>query len=207
MKDHMLGRTLAIAGVAGLLMLGSGRADAAVIVLAPSVAGTAGSTGTFDIVLQNTGGAAINIGGFGFGISTTNAGITFTSATTATGATYIFNGDSLFGPDITISSGTSLTASDNPFLASFFAVGAGATVGLGHISYSISGGATPGPFAITLDPGTTLLSDANGASVKIDTLTNGTLNVTLTPEPASLGLFGALALFGGIVAKRRRALQ
>ena len=190
---------------AGLLMLTANRADAGLIVLSPTFSAVTGSSGTFDITLMNTGGSSVSIGGFSFGISTTNPGITFGSATDATSATYIFAGDSLFGPDITISSGTSLRASDNPAIATSFPVAAGATVGLGHVSYSISNAATPGPFLLTLSPLATSLADALGHGVAIDTMSSGTINVTssaTTPEPGSM----ILACFGVacMAAVRRR---
>jgi hypothetical protein len=61
----------------------------------------------------------------------------------------IFSGDSLFGPIIDTTTGMSLIASDNPGIASSFPIASGATVGLGHVSYSIGNTATAGPFAIT----------------------------------------------------------
>jgi hypothetical protein len=202
MKTQFLGRALALAGAAGFLIAGSQRADAALIVLAPSISDVTGSSGTFDVVLLNTGAAAVSIGGFSFGVSTSNPGITFTLATISTASTYIFAGDSLNGPNIDTSTGTALVASDNPFIASSYAVGSGAAAGLGHVSYSISGGAATGTFAITLSPAATSLSDAAGSNIPITALTDGSINVTAAPEPSTLGLAGALALLACVVLKR-----
>ena len=197
MKNHLFKIALFVAGFAVVMTLGAERADASLIVSTPSFSAAAGSSGAFDVVLVNTGAGSINIGGFSFGISTSNGGITFTSATVSTGVPYIFSGDSLFGPDITISAGTSLIASDNPFIASSFPVASGATVGLGHVSYSVGNGAAAGPFAITLTPAATSLADAAGANVPIDTLSNGTLTVTSsTPEPVTYGLVGMVLILG-----------
>jgi hypothetical protein len=70
-------------------------------------------------------------------------------------------------------------------------------VGLGHVSYSIGNGATPGPFAITLTPAATSLADATGANVPIDTLSNGTLTVNSSvPEPVTYGLVGMVLIWG-----------
>lgn len=199
------GKIWAWAGVAGLLMFATSRADAGLVVLSPTFSAAAGSSGTFDILLTNTGVSSVSIGGFSFGISTTNGGITFANATIATAATYIFAGDSLFGPNITIASGTSLTASDNPALATSFPVAGGATVGLGHVSYSIASGATTGPFILTLSPIATALADAVGGNVPINTLSSGTITVTsttVTPEPATVGL-GCIGLACLIALKSR----
>lgn len=199
------GKALARAGVAVVLMWATARAEAALIVMSPTFSAAVGSSGTFDIVLTNTGAGSVSIGGFSFGISTTNSGITFTSATIATAATYIFIGDSLFGPDITITSGASLIASDNPFIATSFPVAGGATVGLGHVSYSIANGATTGPFQLTFSPLATSLADGLGNAVAIGTLSSGTINLTssaATPEPGTIGL-GGIGLACLIAIKRR----
>ena len=66
---------------------------------------TAGSSNdSFDVVLQNTGPSAVTVAGFSFGL-TSSSNVTFTDVTTATAMTYIFNGNSLFGPDIVLSAG------------------------------------------------------------------------------------------------------
>jgi len=207
MRNQKSGKVLAFAGVSLLLVLGTVRADAGLIVLAPAITGTVGSTGTFDIVFQNTGAASVPIGGFSFGISTSNPGITFTSATISTVAPYVFGVDSLFGPNIATSTGTSLVASDFPLSVPAVAVASGATVGLGDVTYSIAGAAATGLFTITLSPAVTSLSDGVGASIPIDTLTNGTLTVTAAavPEPASLGLVGGPVLLAALVLKKKRS--
>ena len=70
-------------------------------------------------------------------------------------------------------------------------------MGLGHVSYSISGGAAAGPFAITLSPTATSLANAAGANVVIDTLSNGTLTVSsAVPEPVTCGLVGMILILG-----------
>ena len=205
MRTQSISKTLALAtGVIGLISLATGRADAALIVSAPSLVALTGTSGTFDVLLQNTGPSAVSIGGFSFGISTTNPGITFTVANISTGTTYIFNGNSFFGPNITISSGTSLTASDSADTPTSVSVLANSFVGLGHVAYSISGGAATGSFAITLSGPATSLSTATGTNIPVDTLTNGSITVSATPEPASLGLVGGLVLALGLLAKKKR---
>jgi hypothetical protein len=187
---------------AGLLILASS-ANAGLIILAPGITGAQGSSGTFDILLDNTGPGSVSISAFSFGITTLDPGITFTDATIGTVTPYIFGSDTLFGPDITITSGVSLTASDSPLSVPSYTVASGATVGLGHVSYSIAGGAGLGLFAITLDPLATSLADAGGNNISGITLTNGSLDVVV-PEPSTL-LFGGLAL--GAMLTARRLLQ
>lgn len=208
MENQKSRKTLALAGVAVLLLLGTVPAQAALILQAPAITGAVGSTGTFDIVLQNTGVVSIPIGGFSFGISTTNPGITFTSATISTVAPYVFGVDSLFGPEIATTTGASLVASDSPLSVLAVAVASGATVGLGHVTYSIAGDAATGLFAITFSPAATSLADGFGAGIPVDVLTSGTLDVTAVvtavPEPASLGLTGGPLLLA-VLALRKRA--
>src|SRR5437879_5508262 len=98
---------------------------------------TAGTSGNgFDIVLTNLSGPAVSIGAFTFEISTASADITFTGAVTSTLLEpYIFDGNSLFGPDITVSNtGQDLSASDIFGVpATGVALGPGGSVGLGRV--------------------------------------------------------------------------
>lgn len=194
MGNHFFRTTLGFAGVAIFLTLGAARADASLVFLAPTIAATPGSTGSFDILFDNTGPSSVSVGGFSFGISTTDPSILFTAATISTVTDpYIFAGDSLFGPNIALTTGVSLTANDNSASGSDV-VAAGATVGLGHVTYSISSGSPFGTFAITfaLFP-TSALADAGGGNIPITTLTSGEFDVA--PEPSSL-----LLTLGGLVA-------
>ena len=195
MRTHFLKSSLGFAGIAILLTLGATRAEASLIFLAPAIDALPGSTGTFDILLENTGPSSVAIGGFEFGISTTNSSILFTDATINTvSAPYIFGIDSLFGPDIALTTGTSLTADDNPASVGSYDVAAGETVGLGNVSYSISSASPYGQFAITFSPSpTSVLADAAGANIPITTLSNGSFEVT--PEPSSI-----LLMLGGLLA-------
>ena len=202
LKQSSLKNTIALAGVTGLLLLGAQPSQASLIVAAPSFS-AAGASGNFDITLQNTGASAVAIGGFSFAISTSNAGITFTAVSTSTSLAYIFVGHSLIGPDISISTGTTLSASDSPdTLPAPINVAAGATVGLGHITYKIANNVASGNNVITLSafPATSL-SDAAGGNIVINTLRNG--NITVVPEPRTLLLFPAAL---GMIGFARRKL-
>ena len=137
--------------------------------------------------MQNTGGASVASGGFSFGISTLNPGITFKVADIST---VIFARDSLFGPNIQTSTGTALVASDNPALATSFPVGSGATVGLGHGAYLISAGAATGPFTITPSvSGGDLAVQRRWRQYPDHNLDEGNAERHLEARPASLGLF------------------
>jgi hypothetical protein len=182
------------AAAVGLALAGAGPARGALIVTVESVVVDAGTTGNaLDVYLTNTGTSDVTIGGFSFEV-TTGSEITFTSATinTVVGP-YIFAGHSFFGPVINTSSGQALAASDlhNDVPASGATVGAGATVGLGHLFFDATAAAS-GIIPVTLSgfPATSL-ADELGNDVLIDSLVNGTITIRsvtpIIPEPATLG--------------------
>lgn len=188
--------------IAALLSAVPGRAS--LIVTVGSVSAGIGSTGNaLDVMLTNTGAGPVTFGGFNFTISTLDTDITFTSTNISTLQPYIFAGDSLFGPTINLSApGQTMDGSDNAVSLSGDAVGAGATVGLGHVLFDVSPTAALGNFAVTLAsfPGTSL-SDPTGGNIPINTLTNGSITIA-TPEPGSLLFLGG-GLAAVILAKRR----
>src|ERR1019366_6008050 len=95
--------------VTALLCPMPGRAE--IIITVQSVSAFAGSSGSvFDVALQNTGPAAVTVGSFLFEINTADTDISFSYATFATIAPYIFSGDSLLGPFINTDSGQTLDA-------------------------------------------------------------------------------------------------
>jgi hypothetical protein len=177
----------------------TGAARASLIVTAESVTASAGSSGdSFDLTLTNTGPSAVRIGDFSFGLSTSSTHVTFTAATTSTTtAFYIFDGLSLFGPTIsTTPPGQSLQASDVFSVpGSGTTIGAGVTLGLGHVLFNVDSSAPSGPIPVTLSPfPQTSLSDQNEGNVPLDVLVSGTITVpgrSTVPEPSTL-LLGAL---------------
>jgi hypothetical protein len=204
MKSYFFNTALGVAGAAMLLTLAAARADAGLIASAPNITVAPGATGTFDVTLTNTGSSTVYIGGFEFGLSTTNPDILFTDATVNTvTAPYIFASDSVFGPDILLST-SPFIADDNGSNASGDPVAAGATVGLGNVSYMVSNASPFGSVTITLTAyPTTALADAYGNNIPITTLTNGSIDVA-TPEPASILLtLGGLAAFAGFASRGR----
>jgi len=164
------------------------RADV-VLSIEPSAAAP-GSSGSFDVLLTNTGATAVNIDGFNFQLSTPNPNVTFTDVTTATTvAPYIFP-DSLFGPDITtIATGQTVEAGDVDASGNGTEVTAGATYSLGDVSYDIASAAMVGDTAIvSFEPyPSTSLADMNSNNVSF-TAVPGTITVALgitpTPEPS-----------------------
>jgi len=209
---------LVMAAILGLF--GSLPARASLIVTVQSVAA---SSGAFDVTLTNSGPIAVAISGFSFNLSTANASISFIDATTATTlAPYIFPAASsldtlLFGGDLlltTPNSGQNFNGnlpSDiniDPITSNSanVTIGAGATVGLGHVLFTVAPGATPGIFAVQLGPtpAETSLSNAAGGSVTIDTLAAGQITIasTAVPEPGSLLPLALAFLLGGALRRR-----
>lgn len=178
-------------------------AHADIVLSAASTTASAGSTGnSFEVDLTNTGSSDMQIGGFVFEITTTNSNVTFTDVTTGTTAySYIFDANSLFGPDLAASSpGQTFDAADVAATpSSYTTLAAGETLGLGEVFFDLAPGASSATVSFNL--GNSSLSDGNGNPISIDSADSGLINVT--PEPASLvlALTGALTL---IAAARRR---
>ncbi len=171
-----------------------------------SVSGAPGSTGTFDVLLTNSGGSPQNIAVFNFELTTSDTNITFSGVSTSTTtATYIFP-SSFFGPDITtFATGQSVEAGDVDATLIGTNIGPGATFGLGNVSYSIAPGAGNGEIAeidFAAFPGTSLAdSGANnvGFSAESGTITAESSSV---PESTTVPLAGAL-LAGAWLIRRR----
>jgi hypothetical protein len=198
----VLGKVL-LAGMA-VSFLGPASGHASLILSVQSATVAAGSSGNgFDVQLSNSGPSAVTIAGFSFGILTANTNISFRDANISTSAPYIFGSNSLFGPDLTgPTSGQSLSTSD------IFAIplagatlGAGITVGLGHVLFDVSPAAAVGTSLVTLAGfPVSSLSDAAGNNVVIQTLSSGQITITGTgvPEPSTLAtVLAGIALILG----------
>jgi hypothetical protein len=175
--------------------------DASTIFVVEGASAAPGSTGNgLDVVLETT--SILSIDAFGVEVTTTDPDIMFTGATTGTATTYIFSGNSLFGPNI----GTTTPPSQN-FDASDLAMTTppdiSGTVGLAHFTFDVANDATGGPFTISLTGLGNSLSGSNGNNIPITTLEDGTITIESVPEPAALGL-SALALAAGLLTLRRK---
>jgi hypothetical protein len=209
-----LWRPLVLAAFSTLLASGPARGGS-LIVSVESVTATAGSTAAaLDITLMNTGTSAVTVGGFSFEVSVATTHVTFTEANISTTvAPYIFQGASLFGPVISTSTGSSLTASDTFLtISSGATVGADSEVGLGHLLFNVSANALSGPVTVSLAPfPATSLTDASGGNIMIDSLNNGTITVqsSVIPEPATLvsALTGIPAIAWYVWLSRRRTYK
>src|SRR6266851_4649032 len=183
--------TVLMAGAAAFLLYSvPARAGLLEISIESPINVNAGTSGDgFDVLLTNLSGPAVSLAGFTFEISVPSTDILLSAANTATLLDpYIFSGKSLFGPNITVANtGQDLSASDlYSVIGSGITLGAGATVGLGHILFDVSATAHSETVTVTFfaSPATSL-SDDLANNVPINTLTNGQIDITGTvPEPS-----------------------
>jgi len=180
-----------------------------------SVTDAAGSTGdTFDVTLINTGTPVI-IAGFSFGLNVGTSDLMFTGVSTGTTtAPYIFDSQSLFGPDISVQPpalpGQTLEAEDIfATISSGATIGTGVTVGLGEVTFNLDPGTPSGGIPLSFISADGSLTDQNGNPIAFST-EDGTVTVTGTaaaPEPAMSGFLCTvlIGLIGAFHLLRRRA--
>jgi hypothetical protein len=202
--------TMALAVLAIAVSLLSVPARADIVLSIEDVTGAPGSSGTFDVLLTNTGSASQNIAATNFELTTADTNITFNDVTTSTTtAPYIFP-SSLFGPDIiTFTTGQTIEAGDVDSTLVGTDVAPGAIYGLGNVSYSIAPGAVNGEVAeVDFVPyPNTSLSDNNFNNVPF-TAESGTITVQTStiPEPsAAIPLAGAVLLVACLSRRRRQS--
>ena len=194
-------RVIYAVAVAGLVLCTARSSSAGIVVSVQSVSANTGTTGnTLEVDVQNTG-APVDIAAFSFEISVAaGSGITFTAADISTSTfPYIFAGNSAQGPNINVSTGTDLLASDNAVSGST-TLGTDMTLALGRVTFDVASSAPLGPVTVSLtDFPATSLTAPDLSDIHFDTLTNGTITVmqgAAVPEPSSLipaclGLLGA----------------
>jgi len=188
-------------------LLISAPVGASLIITVGNVFSNSPSSGnTLEIDLTNTGPAPLSLAGFSFEIDVTDPQITFTWATTATVAAYVFAGNSLFGPIISTSApGQTLDVSDLWSGVGGATVAAGATVGLGHAFFDVSAGDLSGLVTVMLSPfPATSLSDPAGNSISVNTLTNGSITIAGSPVPEPSALTLALLGLAALASIRKR---
>jgi hypothetical protein len=177
----------------------------------------------FEVDFTNNGPGSVSVAGFSFEITVNDPDITLTGAGFSTTAfPYIFAGDSFdqinsltldfAGIDTT---NQTLQASDITNDGAGITLGAGETLALGEVMFSVADPAAPGPFALSFT-GSTSVADLNSLSgpapsailIPVDTFSGGTISVnSATPEPSSLLLaLGAMASVAFIHRRRRTPL-
>jgi hypothetical protein len=176
------------------------------VISAPALTATPGSSGSFDVLLTNTGTTSIDVSVDSFQLGLTGPlDASFTAVSIATVAApyiYVTSGTTVPGGSPLSSDtfpNTLFTASDSEFASpGFREVMPGQTFGLANVSFSVSV-TSPAGFD-TLAFLNASLSDNNGNDIPV-TISNGSIVV---PEPSTL-IEGATALLIGLgVGWRRR---
>jgi hypothetical protein len=170
----------------------------------PDVVAAPGSTGSFDVTLQNpsTSTQDVTVGGFNIDIRLADTSkVTFTGIDAMTTVPYVFTTSGSFGfLGSVLGGGIEVTGNDLALPpANGVTLTPGEMLGLAHVSYQVAANAAPGVVPVPLvhlGSGTTL-ADENGVSIDFGTM-NGTITIAgaAVPEPGSLVM---LAL-GGITA-------
>jgi hypothetical protein len=192
------------------------------VIEAPNLTATPGSSGSFDLLLVNTnltGGTSYDVSSDQFVLSLSGPlGIAFTGVSIATdpvAAPYIFVSSGTTqpgGPPLSTDPfpNTQFTGADADFASPYYRiVNPGQTFGLAHVSYAVSSSTPNGVDSITIaPPPNTLLTMLDGTPISFG-ITNGSIAVgTVVPEPWALTQASTAVLIGlGLVWWRRRVRQ
>jgi hypothetical protein len=179
------------------------RADGLVI-SAPDLTATPGSTGSFDVLLTNTnptGGASYDVAGDSFQLQLSgplDASFTDVSINTvAAPYIYVTSGTTQGGGPLSLDTFPNMlfTASDSEFASpGFRTVNPGDVFGLAHVSYSISSTTPNGIDTISFS--NVSLTDINGNAIPVS-ISNGVIAVGMAiPEPSALIQGATAALIG-----------
>ncbi len=186
---------------------------AGLVIEAPNLTATPGSSGSFDLLLMNTNttGPGYQVAADQFVLSLSGPlGISFTSVSIVT--------DPVTAPYIFVTPGNPMLSGDTFPNSSFSAfdielaspgyqtVDLGKTFGLAHVSYTVSSSTPIGIDTITIaPPPTSVLSDPFGNPISFG-ISNGTIAVGVAiPEPWALTQAGTAVLVGlGLAWKRRQ---
>jgi hypothetical protein len=187
------------------------------VIEAPNITATAGSTGSFDLLLVNTnpsGGGSFDVAADSLQLSLTGPlTVTFTDVSINTIVPYIYvtSGTTQGGGPLSLDTfpNTQFTASDSEFAApGFRTINPGDVFGLGHVSFAVDSSTPNGVDSIVISSGAaTSLSDENGNAIPFS-IQNGSIQVgpSIIPEPAALtqGTTAALVGLGAFWWQRRR---
>jgi hypothetical protein len=202
---------VALVLAAGLGPAGACRAGGLVI-SAPDLTVTAGSSGSFDVLLTNTNaanGASYDVAVDSFQLSLSGPlDATFTGVSISTVAApyiYVTSGTTMPGGGPLSSDSfptTAFTASDSEFASpGFRTVSPGDVFGLAHVSYSVGATTSGGVDAIAFP--VVSLTELDGTVIPVTT-SNGSITVLSIPEPSTLIQAGSAVLIGlGAVWRRR----
>jgi hypothetical protein len=181
---------------------------AGLVIEAPNLTATPGSTGSFDLLLANTnpaGGTSYDVAADSFGLALAGPlSVTFTGVSINTVAApyiYVTSGTTQGAGPLSTDAfpNTQFTGSDSEFAApGFRTVNPGDVFGLAHVSYMVSPITASGRDSIVISSGAaTSLSDINGLAIPF-TISNGSITVAVVPEPPSLvlGLVATTVLLG-----------
>ncbi len=186
---------------------------AGIIIEAPSIVATPGSSGSFDVTIHNDnamGGASFKIGGFSLGLSLSGApGVNFTAVDILTSIGYVFVVSG--GPPFSFDAfpNTSFSASDSEFdMSGFREIAPGDSFGLAHVYFTVDASAAGGDRPLILDTFGTSLSDETGIDPVAFQSVNGNVHVnggvSTVPEPATWVLM-SIGLGGAMFASYRRS--
>ena len=162
-----------------------------------------------EVMVTNSGPSSFTVGGFFFEITVADSDVSFTDGNTSTVLdTYIFAGDSFFGPDLTpgFTPAQTIDVGDLSFSGAGAVVAPGATFSLGEVLFNISPTAASGPVTVSFSGGTSAnsLADLSGNAISIGSFT-GTgftiLGTSSVPEPSTW--LPLLAGIGAIVSFAR----
>jgi hypothetical protein len=208
-RQWALALTFALAIVCGALPCRAG----GLLIEAPDLTVTPGSSGSFDLLLVNTnstGGDSYNIAADQFMLTVSGPlDIQFTSESINTvTAPYLFvqSGGSVFDQ----LSPYSFTAADAEFASPFFrTVNPGDIFGLAQVSYSVSPTVGNGRDTLTVslipNAGDFFFYDANGNGIPAGVSSSGSFTVgSAIPEPWAITQAATAAIIGlGLVWRRR----
>jgi len=210
-------QTITVASAIAWIAMGSSSAHAGLIFgITTNVAHPGSSSNGLDVTLTNTGTTSADdalIAGFSFEINAASSNITFSGVSTSTSSVpYIFAGNSLYGPDISLgigAGGQSISAGDNYAPAhADITLPHGQTIGLGFVSFELSPTTplTSIDVSFTAYPKTGV-NDSAGFQYTFILPGNAQIDVTSTvPEPSTIVTLG-IGVLGLIVAKKYMVRQ